>query len=150
MKALDSSERVANQSDPSQVAHPLTGIQVLLVEDTPDQQHLYLRFLQQTGAEVTLECNGKAAVDAIAKSLTRFDAVVMDFMMPGLDGIDATRKLRELGYDGAIIAMSARGSEELKQSWLHAGCNEYLKKPMKRLQLITAIQLHTTGGKRAA
>ena len=99
----------------AQVAPLLAGKQVLLAEDSLDQGRLILKFLQLAGAEVTLECNGQAAVDAVQKSPALFDAVVMDFQMPGMDGVDATRQLRALGYAGTIIAITAFGSEELKQ-----------------------------------
>ncbi len=123
--------------------------QVLLVEDCPDQGRLYLTFLQQAGAEVALECSGESAVDAVRKSPTRFDAVVMDFQMGHMDGLVATRRLRQLEYRGAIIAVTAYGSHALMQSWFQAGCNEFLNKPLVKVELISAIARHTTAAKEA-
>jgi CheY-like chemotaxis protein len=91
-----------------------------------------------------LECNGLSAVDAVKKSPTRFDAVVMDFEMPKMDGLDATTQLRANGYGGAIIAVTAYGSDELKQSWLNAGCTEYLEKPLKKNGLISTVFCYVT------
>lgn len=132
-------------SETSQPTLP-EGLQILLAEDCMDQGRLYLRFLQQAGAEVTLECNGQSAVDAVKKTPTLFDAVVMDFEMPQMDGIESTRRLRELGYSGAIIAVTAFGSEELKEKWLQAGCDEYIQKPLKKCELITAVLCNTRVG----
>ena len=139
MNAQSPHQPIDSQSDSSQAAPALERQQVLLVEDCVDQGRLYLKFLQTAGAEVTLECNGQSAVDAIRKSPTLFDAVVMDFKMPEMDGLDATKQLRELGYSGAIIAVTAFGSEELNQAWFQAGYDEYLEKPLNKQELIGAV-----------
>ena len=67
----------------------------------------------------------------------------MDFLMPKLDGLGATRQLRELGYGGAIIALTAYGTDELKLAWFRAGCDDYLEKPVKKATIIAAILRHT-------
>ena len=112
MNESHTSPQVPNDSDPQQGVRALEGRHVLLVEDSPDQQRLYLRFLQRAGAEVTLECYGQSTVETVEESPHTFDAVVMDLELPGMDGIEATRRLRELGFEGAIIAVTAYGSEE--------------------------------------
>ncbi len=144
MNTPNSANTIKNKVNSPQVALPLEGLQVLLAEDCPDQGRLYLKFLQFAGAVVTLECTGQSAVDTVRKSPMPFDAIVMDFQMPELDGLDATRQLRELGHCGAIIAVTAFGSLELKQSWFHAGCDEFLKKPLQKTELVDAILRHTT------
>lgn len=128
--------------DISKNVRPLEGLQVLLVEDCADQGRLYLHFLQRAGADVTLECNGSSAVETVKKSQTPFDAVVMDFQMPELDGLEATKKLRELEYGGAIIAVTAYETQELSQRWFLAGCDEFLEKPFDEERLIGAIVKH--------
>lgn len=136
---MSTSQTNFGQSDSSQVDQPLKGLHVLLAEDCVDQGRLYLRFIQKAGAEVTLECNGQSAVDAVRDSLEVYDAIVMDFQMPELDGLDATRQLRDLGYRGAILAMTAFGSLDLKRSWFEAGCDDFLEKPLKKHELTQAI-----------
>ena len=140
MGPSNSAQAIDSPADSSPTDFTLEGQQVLLVEDCADQRRLFLQFLQSAGAEVTLECNGRSAVDAVKKLPTRFDAVVMDFQMPETDGLDATRQLRELGYRGAIIAVTAYGSNELKQSWFQAGCDEYLEKPLDKQKLVGAVR----------
>ncbi len=145
MNRLHASKMIDDPSGSS--APPLEGMQVLLAEDCIDQGRLYLKFLQRAGADVTLECNGESAVKAVRKSLTRFDAIVMDFQMPEMDGLESTKQLRFLGYRGAIIAATAFGSEELKQSWFQQGCNELLEKPLIQHELVGAILQHTSNWK---
>ena len=123
---------------------------MLLAEDGMDQGRLYLKYLQVAGAEVTLECNVQSAVDSVRKSPTLFDAVVMDFQMPEINGLESTRQLLGLGYSGVIIAMTAFASEELKQSWFPAGFDEFLEKPLNGRELINAVLRHTTTGKDTA
>lgn len=132
-----------NQSNTSQDVRTLDGLRILLAEDCPDQGRLCLEYLQSAAANVTLECTGPSAVDAFQKSTTPFDAVLMDFQIPELDGIDATRQLRELGYQGTILALTGFDEEELRQSWLEVGCNDFLRKPLRKTELIDAILNHT-------
>ena len=139
MKASCSIEMTDQQSDIVQASLPLENREVLLAEDCIDQGRLYLHYLQKAGASVTLECNGLSAVGAVKKSLTRYDAIVMDFQMPEIDGLQATKQLRELGYRGAIIAVTAYGTRALEQSWLLAGCDEFIEKPLGKTQLIIAV-----------
>ena len=150
MNLLRTSRGIDVQSSSPQATLTLKGKQVLLAEDCVDQGRLYLKFLQAAGAEVTLECNGKSAVDVVRKSPKHFDAIVMDFQMPEMDGLESTRQLRKLGYCGAIIAMTAFGSEKLKQSWFQAGCDEFLLKPLNRGEFIRAVLHQTTTGNDAA
>ncbi len=119
---------------------PLTGMQVLLVEDCPDQGRLYLEILKKAGAQVYLECNGESAVDAVRKAPSRYQAIVMDFQMPGMDGLDATWKIRLLEFSGAIVAFTANATDELRDSWLRAGCDVFLAKPVTPQLLIDTIQ----------
>ena len=130
--------------DSAQTALALEGKHVLLAEDCVGQGRLCLKTLQSAGADVTLECNGQSVVDAVRKSPTLFDAVVMDFLMPKMDGLDATRQLRCLGYTETIIGVIAFGSIDLERSWFQAGCNDCLKKPVNKHQLISAVLRHTT------
>jgi len=120
--------------------HLLKGVQILLVEDCPDQVRIYLQFLQQAGAEVTLECQGQSAVEHINSTPSQIDAIVMDFKMPEMDGLTATEELRKIGFSGAIIAITAHTSCDLREAWHIAGCNAYLEKPLKKQVLIETIQ----------
>ena len=115
---------------------------ILLVEDCVDQGRLYRKYLQQAGAEVRWDACGVAAVDSVRKTPTRFDAVLMDFQMPSLNGLKATRQLREIGYRGAIVAFTSFGTDSLERIWLEAGCDELIDKPSSKDEIIEAILRH--------
>jgi len=123
---------------------PLEGLRVLPAEDCPDQGRLYLTFVQSGGARASLEYEGRSAVNVVRHSSTLYDVVVMDFQMPALDGLDATRQLRELGHKGVIVAVTAFASWELKESWFRAGRDEFLETPLGRNPFVSAIFRQTT------
>lgn len=131
-----------SQSTESQADQPLAGRRVLLAEDCMDQGRMFLHYLQKAGAEVVLECNGQAAVKTVKSTPDTFDAVVMDFEMPEMDGLFATLKLRDNGYQGAIIGITAYDCEELRESWFSAGCDAYLRKPLERAAFIETLDGH--------
>lgn len=144
MSGLNATQANDEQSNSNQGTLPLEGRQILLAEDCVDQGRLYLRFLENAGADVTLECSGQSAVDAVKRAPARFDAVVMDFQMPKLDGLDATSQLRALGYTGPIVAVTAFASEELESAWIEAGCDGFLEKPLTKAVLLEAVTKHLT------
>jgi len=103
---------------------------ILLVEDNPDNQTLLTFMIRKCGPEVTLAQNGKIALE-IAGS-REFDLILMDMQMPVMDGLEATRLLRESGYQGAIVALTANALSEDREKCLEVGCNEFLTKPIDR------------------
>ncbi len=115
----------------------LTGLRILLAEDSTDNQVLFTRFLTGAGAEVQLAKNGQEAIEHA--SLEKFDLILMDIQMPKCDGIQATRYLRSQHYMGPILALSAHAmNEEIKRS-IEAGCNTHLTKPISKASLISSI-----------
>lgn len=106
---------------------PLTG-RVLLVEDTKDNQALLSLFLRKMGVEVSIAENGLMAVAAATTS--EFDLIFMDMQMPVMDGMTAVKILRENGYTGPIVALTANAMQEYKTECIQAGCNDFLSKPV--------------------
>ncbi len=124
------------------VADEQLQARVLLVEDCPDDQRLMAFVLTGAGADVVLECNGEAAVRRFERSHVNnagIDGVVMDLQMPGIDGMEATRRLRHCGYDGPIIAVSAHGDPQPEDKWLSAGCTCYVKKPFHPAEFLQVV-----------
>jgi Amt family ammonium transporter len=121
---------------------------ILLVEDGIDNQRLISLVLAKAGATVTLAKHGKEALeavfppDAVDGQMVEFDVILMDIQMPEMDGHEATRRLRDKGYRGPIIALSAHALEREICGILQAGCNEYLAKPIQREELLLAIKRH--------
>ena len=117
---------------------------VLLVDDNLDDQRLLRRILTSANVDVTLECNGQAAVDRILKDRnsdsSTFDLILMDLRMPVLDGCEATRELRLGGYSGAIAIVTAFDDPSVREAAFDAGCDEFLTKPVPRSDLLDVVQ----------
>ena len=102
---------------------------ILLVEDFDDTRLMTKLWLTKKGYRVVEAENGAEAVD-LAQS-ERPDLIIMDMMMPGVDGLDATRQIREYQSLQAtpIVAVSAYGADQYRHKALDAGCNEYVPTP---------------------
>jgi len=103
---------------------------ILLAEDSIDNQRLISLYVKKIGASITIANNGKHALEqALAGD---FDLVLMDMQMPIMDGIEATTLLRQSGYSGPIVALTANAFKEDRERCAHAGCNDFLTKPLDR------------------
>ncbi|QDT41581.1 Autoinducer 2 sensor kinase/phosphatase LuxQ [Gimesia alba] len=123
------------------VNSPVKG-RILLVEDGPDNQRLIRFILNKAGAEVTIAKNGVEGIKlalAAKESDDPFDLILMDMQMPVMDGYEATQTLRELGYTGQIVALTAHAMKGDDQRCLTAGCDAYLSKPIDRNVFIPEI-----------
>ena len=108
----------------------LTGLRVMLVEDSYHVREVVHSFLRDRGARVQLCHDGAEAVAAIRDAGERPDVVLMDMQMPVMDGYEATRTLRAAGIDLPIVALTAHGMRHDRERCLAAGCDEYLSKPV--------------------
>ena len=102
---------------------------ILLVEDFDDTRLMTKLWLTKKGYRVVEAENGAEAVD-LAQS-EQPDLIIMDMMMPGVDGLDATRQIREYQslQETPIVAVSAYGADQYRHKALDAGCNEYVPTP---------------------
>lgn len=126
----------------------LRGVRILVAEDCPATQRLVRRILARAGAETTIASNGREAVDAAlgaAQAGRAFDFIMMDVQMPVLDGIQATRTLRQAGYCGAIAVMTAQVIIYDQDHCIAAGADAYFSKPLDWPRLFTETQRRTSG-----
>jgi len=125
--------------DLAEALQPIRGARVLLAEDNPVNQQVAAAFLQAGGLEVTLAENGLEAVEWVRRA--RFDVVLMDMQMPGMDGPQATRLIRKLpqGVGLPIIAMTAAAMDSDRQECLAAGMNAHVAKPIDAERLVKAL-----------
>jgi CheY-like chemotaxis protein/two-component sensor histidine kinase len=115
----------------------LPSARVLLVEDNPVNQKLGQLLLKKLGMEVTLANDGREGVDAYFSQ--DFDLVLMDWQMPVMDGLEATKEIRARGGGDSrqvpIIALTANAMEGDRKRCLEAGMDDYLSKPILERQL---------------
>ena len=123
----------------------LEGVRVLLAEDNELNMEIAQFLLNNAGAEVTKAVNGREAVELFQKSeIGAFDVILMDIMMPQMDGYQATRAIRAMDRPDAatvpIIAMTANASADDRQKAQEAGMNEHVTKPLESGLLLRTIK----------
>jgi len=125
----------------------LEGMRILLAEDSVDNQRLIGYILRKSGAEVTIVDNGQMAIDAALGSDREhrpFHLILMDMQMPVKNGYEAVALLREAGYQGRIIALTAHAMGGDVEKCLDAGCDDHAVKPIDRSRLIARIRTLVT------
>ncbi len=133
-----------NQPNQAQAEHQAVAIgSLLLAEDGPDNQLFLTTVLRRRGWTVTLAENGQLAVEYALNAWREgraYDVILMDMQMPVLDGYHATLKLREEGYEGPVIALTAHAMAGERERCLAVGCDEYLSKPVTPANLLQAVE----------
>ncbi len=106
---------------------------LLLAEDNPVNKKLAMLILTKAGYKLDVASNGREAVDMYRNNVGKYDLILMDIQMPEMDGLEATRTLRKLGFnDVPIIAMTANAMKGDREMCLDSGMNDYISKPIKR------------------
>lgn len=133
-------------SDPGRGS--ISGLRILLVEDNEINMEISSFLLKQAGAVLTCVPNGLEAVEAFSRSIPgSFDVILMDLMMPVMDGIEATQHIRSMDRPDAktvpIFAMTANAFADDADRSLAAGMNEHLTKPLSIQDLLQTIVKYT-------
>jgi PAS domain S-box-containing protein len=118
----------------------LDGLRVLVVEDNPTNRLIATRMLQQLGAQVETADDGGQGVQAVGRSA--FDLIFMDIQMPVMDGLEATRRIRAMAEpvrSTPILAMTANAMSHQAESYLAAGMNGIVAKPLSPAALVAQI-----------
>lgn len=137
---------VATNCEPEQqpaATDDIAGMRILLVEDNELNREVTQSILQYMGAEVSVACDGREAVHVFESSEEgSFDAILMDIMMPVMDGIEAAKAIRALHRSDSnvpILATTAKVTEEDRRDVLAAGMNAHLTKPLDPEQLRASL-----------
>ena len=123
---------------------------VLIAEDGADNQRLLHAILTRAGLTVDLVANGELAVERALAAWEigePFDIVLLDMQMPVLDGYQAARRLRDAGYSGSIVALTAHAMSGDRERCLRAGCDDYATKPVVRADLLARLEAQLSKGR---
>jgi two-component system alkaline phosphatase synthesis response regulator PhoP len=110
---------------------------ILLVEDAPDVQLIVADLLRGHGHEVVVSGDGEQALGVANEQ--PFDLILLDVMLPGLSGFDLCRAVRERGFDGAILMLTARAQVDDRVEGLQTGADDYLIKPFDPKELLARV-----------
>jgi DNA-binding response OmpR family regulator len=116
-------------------------MRVLVVEDIKKTASFIRKTLQAEGFAVDVCHTGDEALAAVHG--TPFDAVVLDIMLPGRDGLSVLRRMRELNYQTPVLLLSARGEVNERVEGLNAGADDYLPKPFELTELVARVRALT-------
>ena len=141
---LDSSPKSLNPAENEQPTADISGMHVLIVEDNDLNREIAQYLLEDAGAAVTTVCNGLEAYEKFVSSPPEtFDLILMDIMMPVMDGLEAAAKIRACDRPDAlvipIVAMSANAFSDDVLASKKAGMNEHLAKPLELHKLIQVL-----------
>ena len=102
---------------------------ILIADDNEHNLYIARFLLEDAGHEVVQVESGEAALDIAGQS--SFELILMDIQMPGMDGIEATHRIKELGVTTPIVALTAKAMRGDREAILAAGCDGYISKPFK-------------------
>jgi DNA-binding response OmpR family regulator len=113
-------------------------MRVLIVEDQPNVSNYVKRALEEQGYAVDLARTGREALDWA--EVVEFDLIVLDIMLPEMDGITVCRRLRSQGNQAAILMLTARDTVDDRVTGLDAGADDYLVKPFEIKELLARLR----------
>jgi DNA-binding response OmpR family regulator len=111
---------------------------VLVVDDEPTIAEVVARYLERAGYRARIAADGVSAIEAAARHHP--DLVVLDLMLPGIDGLEVMRRLRERSHDRtAVILLTAKGEEADRVIGLRLGADDYVVKPFSPAELVARV-----------
>jgi DNA-binding response OmpR family regulator len=116
----------------------LAAMRLLIAEDEPDAAAVVARGLREHAYVVDVAPDGVAALERAY--VTEYDVIVLDVMLPGVDGLEVCRRLRTRGIAVPILMLTARGDVEDRVAGLDAGADDYLPKPFHFPELVARIR----------
>jgi DNA-binding response OmpR family regulator len=120
-------------------------MRVLLVEDEPRAAQMLAKGLREQSYAVDVAANGRQALYQTA--ITEYDAIVLDVMLPGVDGLTVCRELRHAGSQVPVLMLTARDAVESRIAGLDSGADDYLIKPFDFGELLARLRAVTRRGR---
>lgn len=108
----------------------LQGKKIIIVEDDVPSVRYYENLLINSGASISIFTNGKDFLNYIEESNEKVDLLIIDFLIPFVNGIECTRLFRRMMKNTPVLMVTAYFSEQTKNEALIAGCSEYVLKPV--------------------
>lgn len=124
---------------PKNMEYIWTDKTILVAEDDATNKILIEAILKSTGARLLFAVTGQSVIDTVGQE-PAIDLIVMDIRMPGLNGLEATKIIRKTHPNLPILAQTAFAFEHDRQKAINAGCNDYISKPFKKIQLLEKIR----------
>lgn len=121
----------------------LKGKRILIAEDSPDNQEIFQLFMERAGAEVKIVSDGEASVHAASEN--KYDLILMDLQMPGIDGKEAARRIFSSGSKTPIVALTAHAMESEKEECRKIGFDGHITKPVGEASLIREVANYLEG-----
>ena len=119
---------------------------IFLIEDAPDVQLIVADLLRGHGHEVVVSGDGSEALRVAMEQ--PFDLLILDVMLPGLNGFEYCRAVRERGFDGGILMLTARADVDDRVEGLGTGADDYLVKPFDSKELLACVSALSDGSER--
>ena len=144
-------EMISDDKSVSDDINVLKNLKILLVEDVVSNQKVALRYLSKYGCHTDVAFSGKEALKLLETGV--YDIVLMDVQMPEMDGIEATKIIREsnnkqIQHDIPVIAMTAHAMKGDKDHFIEIGMNDYVSKPFQEAELVNALQRNIQGAEK--
>src|ERR671922_2594198 len=117
----------------------MSAMKILVVDDEPAVRESLRRALELEGYDVDLAVDGEDALAHLGQP-THPDAVILDILMPGIDGLEVCRRLRSGGDEVPVLMLTARAEVDSRVAGLDAGADDYLPKPFALAELLARLR----------
>ena len=118
----------------------LSNKNIIIIDDDVPSVKYYETLLKSTGAEITILKNGRDFNELISQEALNVDFIIMDFLIPYINGIDCIKLLRKRVKETPVIMVTAYSSDQIRREAFVAGCNEFVLKPLFPERLLNLIE----------
>ena len=141
---LEAADENRQEEAPLPPTAAASAVRVLVVDDQPDIRFLTQEILRKAAVDVVTAVDGIEAIAQVEATREErpYDMILLDMQMPKLSGYETAERLRKLGYDRPIVALTADAMHGDMVRCLESGCNEYLSKPINAQELLRVVRRH--------